>query len=79
MGTYFANNKFLFIDHISTIDRQRNEGTLLSGSNAMLPLWATQVNRLTAEQQLHLQQGPMRSCLAEWWRAGTTKERLIRS
>eukprot|EP00975_Prorocentrum_lima_P002880 635209-Prorocentrum_lima.AAC.1 len=79
MGTHFAGNKFLFIDHTSTIDKQINEGTLLSGSNTMLPLWATQVNRLTAEQQFHLQQGPMRSYLAEWWRTGTTKERLIRS
>eukprot|EP00975_Prorocentrum_lima_P007975 1706168-Prorocentrum_lima.AAC.1 len=62
MGTYFGNNKFLFIDHTSTIDKQRNEGTLLSSSDIILPLWAThQVNRLTTEQELLLQQGPMRS------------------
>eukprot|EP00975_Prorocentrum_lima_P025452 5348934-Prorocentrum_lima.AAC.1 len=68
MGIYFGNNKLLFIDHHSTIDKQRHQGTLLPSSNIALPLWATQNNRLTTEQELWLLQGPMRSYLAEWWR-----------
>eukprot|EP00975_Prorocentrum_lima_P001551 334499-Prorocentrum_lima.AAC.1 len=65
------------MDHESTIAKQKSQGTLLARQRARLPDHESQVNRLAADQEAHLLQGPMKKSLQEWWKAGTTKARLL--
>eukprot|EP00975_Prorocentrum_lima_P019871 4180865-Prorocentrum_lima.AAC.1 len=65
LGLRFANNKFLFVDHEKTTEKQKEQKTLQSRRTALIPDWGTQVNRLRKDEQNHLQQGPMKNRLAD--------------
>eukprot|EP00975_Prorocentrum_lima_P067622 12915958-Prorocentrum_lima.AAC.1 len=58
LGTYYANNKFLFIDQKQTISMQSSQGTL--GQPTPCPK-DVKVNCLSPDWQKYFMEGPMES------------------
>eukprot|EP00975_Prorocentrum_lima_P065527 12903984-Prorocentrum_lima.AAC.1 len=65
MGRRLANNKFLFIDHAKTIERQRFQKTLSAPQIAPISEYGARINRLETDAQNHLLQGPFKDRLAD--------------